>query len=76
MIPEQARLEIIRKKDLGETWTGISKWMENEYGVMIHRTTIQRWYDREVCRNEEVDQDELLESLDNRIRLDKQVQTL
>ena len=76
MIPEQARLEIIRKKDLGETWTGISKWMEKEYGVMVHRTTIQRWYDREVYRNEEVDQDELLESLDNRVKLDKQVQTL
>jgi len=76
MIPEQARLEIIKRKDLGETWTGIAKWMEQEYGVMIHRTTIQRWYDREVCRNEEADQDELLESLDNRVKLDKQVQTL
>jgi len=76
MIPEQARLEIIRKKDLGETWTGIAKWIAEEYGVTIHRTTIQRWYDREVCRDEEVDQDELLESLDNRIKLDKQVQTL
>ena len=76
MIPEQARLEIIEKRDLGETWTGIAKWMEREYGVAIHRTTIQRWYDREVCRNEEVDQDELLESLDNRFKLDKQVQSL
>jgi len=76
MIPEQARLEIIRKKDLGETWTGIARWIEKQYGVPIHRTTIQRWYDREVYRDEEVDQEELLESLDNRIKLDKQVQTL
>ena len=75
MIPEQARLEIIRKKDLGETWTGISKWMEEEYGVTAHRTTIQRWYDREVCRNEEVDPEELLESLEDRVKLDKQAHT-
>ena len=76
MIPEQARLEIIKRKQEGETWTGISKWIEDEYGIAIHRTTVQRWYDREVFNDEEVDQDELLESLDNRVKLDKQVQTL
>ncbi len=76
MIPVQARLEIIRKKDEGETWTGISRWMEAEYGVTVHRTTIQRWYDREVCRDAEVDQEELLESLDDRVKIDKKVQTL
>ena len=76
MIPVQARLEIIRKKDEGETWTGISRWMETEYGVTVHRTTIQRWYDKEVCRDEEVDQDELLESLDERVKIDKKVATL
>lgn len=76
MIPEQARLEIIRKRNLGETWTGIAKWMEETYGVVVHRTTIQRWYDREVYRDAEVDPEELLESLDNRVKLDKQVQTL
>ena len=76
MIPEQARLEIIKKKDEGETWTGIARWIEREYGVTVHRTTIQRWYDREVCREDEVDQEELLESLDSRIKVDKQVQTL
>tara|TARA_R110002020_G_scaffold159828_3_gene343992 strand:+ start:4094 stop:5410 length:1317 start_codon:yes stop_codon:yes gene_type:complete len=76
MIPVQARLEIIRKKDEGETWTGISRWMEEEYGVTIHRTTIQRWYDKEVCRDVEVGQEELLESLDDRVKIDKKVQTL
>ena len=76
MIPVQARLEIIRKKDGGETWTGISRWMEEEYGVTVHRTTIQRWYDKEVCKDAEVDQEELLESLDERVKIDKKVQTL
>ena len=75
MIPEQARLEIIRKKDLGETWTGISKWIEEEYGIVIHRTTVQRWYDREAFNDEEVDQDELLESIEDRTKLDKKVAT-
>ena len=75
MIPEQARLEIIKRKDSGETWTGIAKWIEKEYGVTIHRTTIQRWYDREVCRDGEVDQEELLESIEDRTKLDKKVAT-
>ena len=75
MIPEQARLEIIRKKQEGETWTGISKWIEDEYGIVIHRTTVQRWYDREAFNDEEVDQDELLESIEDRTKLDKKVAT-
>ena len=75
MIPEQARLEIIRKKQEGETWTGISKWIEDEYGIVIHRTTVQRWYDREAFNDGEVDQDELLESIEDRTKLDKKVAT-
>ena len=75
MIPEQARLEIIKRKQEGETWTGISKWIEDEYGIAIHRTTVQRWYDREVFNDEEVDQDELLESIEDRTKLDKKVAT-
>ena len=50
--------------------------MEEEYGVTVHRTTIQRWYDKEVCKDAEVDQEELLESLDERVKIDKKVQTL
>ena len=75
MIPEQARLEIIKRKQEGETWTGISQWIEEEYGIPIHRTTVQRWYDREAFNEEEVDQDELLESIEDRTKLDKKVAT-
>ena len=75
MIPEQARLGIIKRKEEGETWTGISKWIEEEYGIAIHRTTVQRWYDREVFNEEEVDQEELLESIEDRTKLDKKVST-
>ena len=75
MIPEQARLKIIEKKQSGETWTGIAKWIEEKYGVSIHRTTVQRWYDREVSSDAEVDQEEVLESIEDRTKADKQVAT-
>ena len=75
MIPEQARLRIIEKKQGGETWTGIAKWIEETYGVAIHRTTVQRWYDREVSSDEEVDQEEVLESIEDRTKSDKQLAT-
>ena len=75
MIPEQARLEIIKKKQEGETWTGISQWIEEEYGIPIHRTTVQRWYDREAFSEDEVDQEELLESIEDRTKLDKKLAT-
>ena len=75
MIPEQARLEIIRKKEQGETWTGIAQWMEEEYGISIHRTTVQRWYDREAFNVEEVGQDEPWESIEDKTKLDKKLAT-
>ena len=72
MIPEEARLEIVRKKNLGETWTGIAKWLEHEHGIKVHRTTVQRWYDREVYLEEEIDEDF---STEDRIKLDKKIET-
>ena len=48
MIPEQAKSEIIRKHAMGETWTAIRNWLEEEYGVRVHRTTISRWHAKEV----------------------------
>ena len=75
MIPEQARLKIIEQKQAGETWTGIAKWIEEKYGVSIHRTTVQRWYDREVSSDAEVDQEEVLESIEDRTKSDKQLAT-
>ena len=47
MIPEKAKSEIIRKRQDGETWTAIAEWMEEETGISVHRSTIQRWYDKE-----------------------------
>jgi len=73
MIPERAKLEIKRKKAAGQSWTSIASWLEKDYGVDIHRTTIQRWHDKEVYSNE-ID-DSCIELPDDRIKLDKKVAT-
>jgi len=72
MIPEEARLEIVRKKNLGETWTGIAKWLDDTYGINVHRTTVQRWYDKEVFSDEESGDDF---SSKDRVKLDKKIET-
>ena len=64
MIPEIAKKELIYKRQAGQTWTGLARWLSVEYGVDLHRSTIQRWYDREV-----IDIDTLLdEAAANTIR--------
>ena len=73
MIPEKAKLQIKRKKAAGKTWTGIAKWIGDEYGIDIHRTTIQRWHDKEVYLDE--GNEEPIEFPEYRIRLDKKVAT-
>ncbi len=73
MIPEAAKDDIIKRKLAGETWTAIAKWIEQEYGEPIHRTTVQRWYDKEVCL-ENIDPDDiLLDSVEDRIKIDKKL---
>jgi len=74
MIPEQAKLEIRKRRAAGGTWTGIANWIEEDFGISLHRSTIQRWHDKEVW----VQEDEILsheDSLDERIKLDKKVAT-
>ena len=74
MIPEQSKLEIRKRRATGGTWTSIAKWLENEYGIQVHRTTIQRWHDKELwVQNEELLSHE--DSLDERLKLDKKVET-
>ena len=74
MIPEEAKSEIIKRREQGATWTSLSNWVEEIFGVPIHRTTIQRWHDKEVWEQEV----QLLDnenSIDDRIKLDKKVAT-
>jgi hypothetical protein len=48
MIPEMAKKDLIQKRQAGATWTSLAQSLEEEYGIEVHRSTIQRWYDREV----------------------------
>jgi len=64
MIPEQAKSEIIKKRQEGETWTAIAEWMEIETGITVHRSTIQRWYDKEANSMEGSDDSRLEKQLD------------
>ena len=68
MIPEQAKSEIIKKRSEGMTWDSIADWVNEKYGVKVHRTSIQRCHEKELWAEEE----EFLPPED-RIRLDKKV---
>ena len=47
MIPEMAKSDLIRKRAAGQTWTSLAKWLTKQHGIEVHRTTIQRWHDKE-----------------------------
>ena len=76
MIPEQARLEIGRKRAAGETWTGIARWIQDEYGVEVHRTTVQRWHDKDILSEFELEESsDIVDSSKERLKIDKKLQT-
>ena len=74
MIPEEAKLGIIKRRAAGETWTGIANWLLNHFGIEVHRTTIQRWHDKEVWEIN-YDQDSPEDNVKERIKLDKKIAT-
>jgi len=51
MIPEQAKNEVIRRRAAGQTWTSLVQWLHEMFEIEIHRTTLQRWHDKEVYSN-------------------------
>jgi len=57
-IPVKAQSELVRRRQAGTTWTSLSEWLKSAFGIEIHRTNIQRWYDKEVYLDQE---DELLD---------------
>ena len=80
MIPEQAKLEIKRRREAGSTWTALAKWVAKEFGIEVHRTTLQRWHDKEVFSGFEdfsILEDELedKDTPEERIKLDKKLAT-
>ena len=43
-----AKKDLIQRRQAGATWTSLAQWLSDEFGISVHRSTIQRWYDREV----------------------------
>ena len=70
-IPEEAREQLIKNKQMGMTWTALARWLDESYGVQVHRTTVQRWFDREVYTVELDDEVEF--TSEDRLKLDKKV---
>ena len=46
-IPEQIKPILVKMRRAGTSWTRLRNWLSDEYGIDVHRSTIQRWYDRE-----------------------------
>ena len=87
MIPEIAKQDLIKKRQAGATWTSLAKWLDDEYSISLHRSTIQRWYDRDVfdadslvderaaAWADNVAPEEEEDFLKDRIRIDKRAAT-
>ena len=74
-IPEIAKEELAKKRLAGATWTELAQFLKEAHGINVHRTTVMRWYEKEVCI-ENVDPTDLdLDSVDDRIKLDKRLAT-
>ena len=71
MTLEEIKSKVVERRNQGETWTDIAIWIEEIYGLSVHRTTVQRWYDKEV----NVPEDETLLDEETRIKLDKKLAT-
>lgn len=48
MTLEEIKQAVVEKRDSGATWTDIALWIEQTHGLSVHRTTVQRWYDKEL----------------------------
>ena len=77
MITEAAKFVITDQIRNGNTnWTQISREVENSTGIKLHRSTIQRWYDREGQWGVDDTPSGEVDGLDERVKLDKKIATL
>ena len=71
MTLEEIKRQAVTMRDSGETWTDIAIWIEKTHGLSVHRTTVQRWYDREVTQP--IEEEETLLDNESRVKLDKKL---
>lgn len=72
MTLEEIKRQAIEKRNQGETWTDIAIWIEQTHGLSVHRTTVQRWYDKEL--NAQNEEETYLDDA-TRVKLDKKLAT-
>ena len=75
MIPETAKEILVKKRLAGANWTELAQFLQQEYGIDVHRTTVMRWYDKEVSIDNVDPENIILDSLDDRLKLDKKLAT-
>ena len=74
-IPETVKDELVKKRLAGATWTELAQFLKEVHGIDVHRTTVLRWYEKEVSI-EKVNPDDInLDSVGDRIRIDKRLAT-
>ena len=72
MTLEEIKRQAIEKRNQGETWTDIAIWIDQTHGLSVHRTTVQRWYDKEL--NAQNEEETYLDDA-TRVKLDKKLAT-
>ena len=61
MMREQGIYDIIKWRKEGNTWEQISEKIYEDYGIKVHRTTIQRWHDRSLVSVQDFTESEGIE---------------
>ena len=75
MIPETVKDELVKKRLAGATWTELAKFLKDVHGIEVHRTTVMRWWEKEVSIENANPDDVSLDSVEDRIKLDKRLAT-
>ena len=78
MMREQGIYDIIKWRQEGNTWEQISEKVYEDYGIKVHRTTIQRWHDRSLVSVQDFTESEGIEDTfeDKIIKADRRIEYL
>ena len=78
MMREQGIYDIIKWRKEGNTWEQISEKVYEDYGIKVHRTTIQRWHDRSLVSVQDFTESEGIEDTfeDKIIKSDRRIEYL
>ena len=72
-IPDKAKENLIKKWIAGADYTELARYLDQFYGVKVHRTTGMRYFKNEVLLTKEDFSDIELDSIDDRVKLDSRI---